>query len=237
MTTTSSVNSSINSALGQSDATDPSSASSIENQFLTLLTTQLQNQDPMNPMDNSQLTSQLAQISTVEGITNLNTTLQSIATQVNTSQSIDTAGLLGADVLVDGTTILLGTDSTSGDRVATPFGIDLQGSATDVTVQMLDSTGKVVNTVDLGPQSAGVLSYNWDGSGTTGSLPDGAYSFNVKAVGSDGSAVTADPLTYGQVGSIAYTNSGPVLNLGSAGTATVSDIRKIFGAANDGTTI
>jgi flagellar basal-body rod modification protein FlgD len=240
MTTTSSVGNSgnIGAALNKSGATDPSSAQSIQNQFLTLLTTQLKNQDPLNPMDNSALTSQLAQISTVEGITNLNTTLQAIGSQINASQAIDTAGLLGASVLVGGSDILLGTNKDTGGRVTTPFGIDLQGAATNVTVQMFDSSGNLVNSIDLGAQKPGILSYSWDGNGATGAaLPDGKYSFAVKAVGADGSAVTADPLTYGQVASVAYGSNGPILNLGSTGTASLGDIRKIFGASDDGASI
>jgi len=229
----------ISAALNQAGSTDPGSAQSIENQFLTLLTTQLKNQDPLNPMDNGALTSQLAQISTVEGITNLNTTLQSIGSQINTSQALDTAGLLGASVLVSGTNILLGTDSTSGGRIATPFGFDLQSPAADVTVQIFDADGKVVNSVDLGAQkTAGILSYNWDGKGTNGeAMPDGKYSFTVKAVAADGSAISADPLNYGQVSSIAYGSSGPIMNLGSAGTASLTDIRKVFGATDDSASI
>ena len=95
MTTTSAVtNASNTSAL--SSANNASSAQSIENQFLKLLTTQLQNQDPSSPMDNMQLTSQLAQISTVEGITNLNTTLQSMSSHMGLSQSIDATSFIGA---------------------------------------------------------------------------------------------------------------------------------------------
>jgi flagellar basal-body rod modification protein FlgD len=239
MTTTSTVSSSsISSALTSSGATNPSSAQSLQNEFLTLLTTQLQNQDPLNPMDNSELTSQLAQISTVEGITNLNTTLQSIGSQLDLSQAINTAGLVGAGVLVDGSSIKLGTNSSTGGLVTTPFGIDLQGSAADVTVSIYDNNGKLVNTVDLGSQSAGILSYNWDGTSSTGAtVSDGTYSFKVTAVDSSGASVTADPLNYAQVGSVSYTSSGAVLNLGTAGTATLSDIRKIFGTTDDSKSI
>jgi flagellar basal-body rod modification protein FlgD len=239
MTTTSTVSSSsISSALTSSGATNPSSAQSLQNEFLTLLTTQLQNQDPLNPMDNSELTSQLAQISTVEGITNLNTTLQSIGSQLDLSQAINTAGLVGAGVLVDGSSIKLGTNSSTGGLVTTPFGFDLQGSAADVTVSIYDNNGKLVNTVDLGSQSAGILSYNWDGTSSTGAtVSDGTYSFKVTAVDSSGASVTADPLNYAQVGSVSYTSSGAVLNLGTAGTATLSDIRKIFGTTDDSKSI
>lgn len=237
MTTTSAVTnaSSVSSALSSDDA---SSAQSIENQFLTLLTTQLQNQDPTNPMDNMQLTSQLAQISTVEGITNLNTTLQSISSQLGLSQSIDAASFIGKSVLVQGNSILLGTDSTTGSTVTTPFGINLQGAAADVKVQIKNSSGAVVNTVDLGAQSAGIYSYDWNGQSSSGTAATaGSYSFTVTATDSSGNAVTVSPLTYGQVGSVAYTSSGAVLNLGTAGTASLSDVYKVFSTTDDSTTI
>ena len=187
MTTTSAVTnaSSVSSALNSTD--DASSAQAIENQFLTLLTTQLQNQDPTNPMDNMQLTSQLAQISTVEGISNLNTTLQSISSQMGLSQSIDATSFIGKSVLVQGDSILLGTDSTSGSTVTTPFGIDLEGAASDVQVQIKNSSGAVVNTIDLGPMSAGVYSYDWNGQSSSGAVStNGSYSFTVSATDSSG---------------------------------------------------
>ncbi|MGN6580034.1 MAG: flagellar hook capping FlgD N-terminal domain-containing protein [Bordetella sp.] len=238
MTTTSAVNnaSSVTSALNSAD--NVSSAQNIENQFLTLLTTQLQNQDPTNPMDNMQLTSQLAQISTVEGISNLNTTLQSISSQMGLSQSIDATSFIGKSVLVQGNSILLGTDSTTSSAVTTPFGINLTGAASDVKVNIINSSGAVVNTVDLGSMSAGVYSYDWNGQTSGGTAAtNGSYSFSVTATDSSGNAVTADPLTYGQVGSVAYTSSGPVLNLGTAGTTSLSGVYKVFSTTDDSTSI
>jgi flagellar basal-body rod modification protein FlgD len=237
MTTTSAVTnaSAVNSALNSDDA---SSAQNIENQFLTLLTTQLQNQDPTNPMDNMQLTSQLAQISTVEGISNLNTTLQSISSQMGLSQSIDATSFIGKSVLVQGNSILLGTDSTTGSTVTTPFGINLTSAAADVKVNITNSSGAVVDTVDLGSMSAGVYSYDWNGQSSSGSAAtNGSYSFTVSATDANGNAVTVNPLTYGLVGSVAYTSSGPVLNLGTAGTSSLSGVYKVFSTTDDSTTI
>jgi len=237
MTTTSAVtNATSSSAL--SSANNASSAQGIENQFLKLLTTQLQNQDPTNPMDNMQLTSQLAQISTVEGITNLNTTLQSISSQMGLSQSIDATSFIGKSVLVQGNSILLGTDSTSGSAVTTPFGINLSGAAADVKVNITNSSGAVVNTVDLGSMSAGIYSYDWNGQSSNGTAAtNGSYSFSVTATDSNGNAVTVNPLTYGLVGSVAYTSSGPVLNLGTAGTTSLSGVYKVFSTTDDSTSI
>lgn len=88
-----------------SSGSSTSSAADLQNQFLTLLVAQMKNQDPTNPMDNSQLTSQLAQISTLNGIEQLNTTLGSISGQIDNSQQLQSASLIGRGVMVPGTTI------------------------------------------------------------------------------------------------------------------------------------
>lgn len=237
MTTTSAVtNAGNNSAL--SSANNASSAQSIQDQFLKLLTTQLQNQDPTSPMDNMQLTSQLAQISTVEGITNLNTTLQSISSQMGLSQSIDATSFIGKSVLVQGNSILLGTDSSSGATVTTPFGINLTGDAANVQMKITNANGAVVNSVNLGKTGAGIYSYDWDGKTTNGgTATGGSYSFTVTATDANGNAVAVNPLTYGQVGSVAYTSGGPVLNLGTAGTTSLAGVYKVFSTVDDSTTI
>ena len=240
MTTTSATATGGSTTASSSSLTDDSasSAQAIENQFLTLLTTQLQNQDPTNPMDNMQLTSQLAQISTVEGITNLNTTLESISSQMNLSQSISASSFIGKSVLVQGNSIYLGKDSTTGDTEVTPFGIDLANSASDVKVTITNSSGATVNTIDLGAMSAGVYSYDWNGLTSSGaSSSDGSYSFSVSATNSSGGTVTATPLTYGLVNSVSYTSSGATLNLGTTGTASLSDVYKVFSTTDDSTSI
>src|SRR3546814_4518302 len=94
-----------------------------QDRFLTLLVTQLQNQDPLNPMDNAQVTSQIAQLSTVNGINQLNNTLLALSGQMDVSQSMPDAALIGKDVLVPGTKISLGGEP--GAKVAPPYGVDL----------------------------------------------------------------------------------------------------------------
>ena len=100
-------------------ASSSSSASDLQSNFLTLLVTQLKNQDPTNPMENNELTTQLAQINTVSGIEKLNTTLGSISGQINSNQSMQASTLIGHGVMVPGTQIL------AGKGQATPFGVDL----------------------------------------------------------------------------------------------------------------
>ena len=136
-----------------------SNASDLQSSFLTLLVAQLKNQDPTNPMQNNELTTQLAQISTVSGIEKLNTTLGSVSGQINSSQSLQAASLIGHGVMIPGTTILAGTSTTDGTSTTTttPFGVELQQAADKVTATITDSTGAVVRTIDIGELKAGVI--------------------------------------------------------------------------------
>lgn len=199
-----------------------SSSDSLYDQFLTLLVAQLQNQDPTDPMDNSELVSQLAQISTLSGIEELNTTLASISTQLDDSNTLQAASLVGSGVLVAGNDITVGEDGSS-----TSFGIELEDDASSVTVTISDSDGNVVRTVALGSQSAGITAYTWDGTDDSGSTVDaGSYTFTVSATSSSGSSVTATALDYATVYGVSTDDS--TLNLGLAGTASLDDIKLIL---------
>jgi flagellar basal-body rod modification protein FlgD len=217
-------------ALAAANASTNSLMSDTQGQFLTLLVTQLQNQDPLNPMDNAEVTSQIAQLSTVNGINQLNNTLLALSGQMDVSQSMQAAGLIGKGVLVPGTKVSLGSDPNNpGVKQTTPFGVDVVSPASKVTVTILDSSGKAVRQMDLGALPEGVQSVSWDGKGDGGvSLPDGAYNISVAAVDAQGNPVSADALTYGTVSSVQYSSSGPKINLGLAGSASLSDIRQIL---------
>jgi len=198
-----------------------------QDRFLTLLVTQLQNQDPMNPMDNAQVTSQIAQMSTVQGITQLNNTLLALTGQMDVSQSMQAAGLIGKEVLVPGTKISVGT--ADGVTHTTPFGVDVISDAANVTVSIMDATGKVVRKLELGQQEVGVVSIDWDGKDDLGgAVNDGAYTISVAASDANGTPVSADALTHGKVGSVAYTANGLMLDLGLAGKYSLLDLRKIM---------
>ncbi|WP_341667043.1 flagellar hook capping FlgD N-terminal domain-containing protein [Alcaligenes sp. SDU_A2] len=214
-------------AMGMANAQNKSLMADTQDRFLTLLVTQLRNQDPLNPMDNAQVTSQIAQMSTVNGITQLNNTLMAVAGQIDVTQSMQAAGMIGKEVLVPGAKIRLGSDA-DGQKVATPFGVDLTSATSSTLVQVLDSSGKVVREYDLGAKPAGVYALEWDGKDTGGQpLADGAYTTKVLA-SNDGQAVTAETLTYGKVGSVDYTSGGLKLDLGLAGSYSLLDIRKIM---------
>ncbi len=200
-----------------------------QDRFLTLLITQLRNQDPLNPMENEQITSQLAQLSTVQGIQQLNDTLLALSGQMDVSQSMQAANLIGKPVLVPGSKISLGSNPGNADiKVATPFGVDLMSPADKVTVSILSSSGSVVREMELDINEPGVYSFDWDGRDNTGQpVADGAYNVEVKASLAD-APVSAEALRYGLVDSVAYTTKGLRLDLGLAGDYSLLDIRKIM---------
>ncbi|NEG65662.1 flagellar hook assembly protein FlgD [Pantoea agglomerans] len=197
-------------------------AQDLQNQFLTMLVTQLKNQDPTNPMDNSQLTTQLAQINTLSGIEKLNTTLGSISGQISTSQSLQSSTLIGHGVMVNGGQILVGNGTT------TPFGVELASASTGTSATIKDASGTVIDAVDLGALSAGVHTFSWDGKLTDGSVaPDGKYSVAIAA--SNGNAqLVAQPLNYAYVNGVSTANNTTKLDLGTMGSATLDDVRQIL---------
>jgi len=231
MSTVSDTSNAARMALDQANSASSGAAQDIQDQFLTLLVTQLKNQDPLNPMQNAELTTQLAQISTVEGINNLRNTLMAISGQIDVGQSMDAASLIGKAVLIPGNKVALGTNPEDGSqREATPFGVDLQGDAAKVSVKILDQNGNVVRTIDLpDEQKTGVISMEWDGMTDDGQpAADGRYTIEVAAQDADGKKVTAEALSYGVVNSVAYTVDGLRLDLGLAGQAGIVDIRKVL---------
>ncbi|WNN46029.1 MULTISPECIES: flagellar hook assembly protein FlgD [Winslowiella] len=205
-----------------SSSSTASSASDLQSNFLTLLVTQLKNQDPTNPMENNELTTQLAQINTVSGIEKLNTTLGSISGQINSNQSLQASALIGHGVMVTGSQILAGSGQT------TPFGFELANAADKTTVTIRDASGSVVRTLDLGSQTAGVHTFSWDGTLTDGTTaPDGKYSFTL-AASNGADQLVAQPLNYALVNGVTADASGAILDLGTMGTTRLDAIRQII---------
>lgn len=217
-------------ALAMAQANTNNLMGDTQDRFLTLLVTQLRNQDPLNPMDNAEVTSQIAQLSTVNGINQLNNTMLALAGQMDVSQSMQAANLIGKSVLVPGSKVALGSHPDDPAlKEATPFGVDLITPAADVVITITDAGGQAVRQINLGPQASGVISVDWDGLGDGGSpLNDGAYNIQVVAKDAEGNTVPSEALTYGQVSSVAYSSSGLRINLGLAGDYSLLDVRKIM---------
>jgi flagellar basal-body rod modification protein FlgD len=192
-----------------------------QDRFLKLLVSQMKNQDPLNPMDNAQVTSQMAQISTVAGIEKLNATLSALGDDLATTQSLAAAELVGRGVLVPGATLAL-----SGGQA--PFGIELRQSAERVSVTIQDDAARTLQRVELGPQPAGTLSLTWDGLTETGErAPDGNYRIVVDAK-SGSTAVDAVPLRHTRVNGVTPGAQGLTLELDRVGPVQLGDLKHIY---------
>ena len=209
-------------------STGTNSSSDLQSSFLTLLVAQLKNQDPTNPLQNNELTSQLAQISTLSGIEKLNTTLGSISGQIDSSQSLQASSLVGHGVMIPGSTMRAGKNSTSESVDTTPFGIELTQAAEKVTATITDGNGKVIRTLNMGAQTAGVHTFTWDGKLDDGTAaPDGAY--NISFAASQGTTqLVVQPLQFALVQGVTLGKDGNKLDLGTYGTTTLDQVRQII---------
>lgn len=197
------------------------STKELSDRFLTLLVTQLKNQDPMNPMENAELTSQLAQLSTVEEIGKLNTSMTSFVDQFRASQSLQAASLVGRQVLTTGDDIQLGSKGGMG-------AVDLEGAADQVTVRITDANGITVRVLELGQQAAGFSPFVWDGLNQSGqAAAQGAYRYTVTA-SQAGEKVETTSYALDQVMSVSLEEGGTYLELAGAGNRDLDQIRRIY---------
>ena len=197
-----------------------SSASAAEQQdrFMKLLVAQMKNQDPLNPMDNAQMTSQIAQINTVGGIEKLNTTVESLLASFSKLQAQSSTHLAGRDVLVAGNQLTLDGGAGSG-------GVSLAAAADSVNVEILDAGGQPIRSIALGASGAGVRSFNWDGLRSDGQpAGDGSWRMRVTAT-AGGKPVPAQTLTAAHVQSVSEGAAGVELDLGSAGLQPLSAVK------------
>jgi len=208
------------------DAMNPAKAGAsateqAQDRFMTLLVTQMQNQDPLNPMDNAQMTSQLAQLSTVTGIEKLNDTMQSLIGNVQSSQTFQASSMIGRNVFVPGNVMQMSANDSK-------FGVELAANVDKLDVSIRDANGNIVRTLALGAQKSGVVPLSWDGRNDAGAgLPDGRYSFDISA-SAGGNKIAVNPLSQGQVTSIANSSQGLTLNLKDLGSVGLSDIRQVL---------
>ena len=212
------------SSSSSTSSTSGTSAQDLQNTFLTLLVTQLKNQDPTNPADSSQMTSQLAQINTVSGIGQLNTSLSSLATQLSAGQQTQAALLIGSSVLSAGNGVTVSKGASSS------FGVQLASDVSDLQIVVKNSSGQIVNTLDLGAQGAGVVSVTgWtpvDSKGAT--LADGSYTITAQGT-INGQQATATTLSASQVQSVVQMSGGaPGLKLANGSTVALTSVASIL---------
>jgi flagellar basal-body rod modification protein FlgD len=202
-------------------AKNSSTAADTQDRFLKLLVTQMKNQDPLNPMDNAQVTSQMAQLSTVTGIDKLNATLQALSDSMTSNQSLQAASMIGHGVLVAGN----GVDLAGGTGVG---GFELTQPVDNARVSIYDKAGALVRSIELGAQPAGIAKWKWDGKDSAGvDMAAGSYTFIVNATQA-GNSVAATGMQFGMVNSVTQNTQGVALSVGQLEGIALSQVKQIF---------
>jgi len=210
------------SGLGLPGASTQTTAATSQDTFLTLMLTQLQNQDPMQPLQGGEFLSQLAAFETAAGVDGLQTSVSQLAQSFYTTQALQAASVIGHDVLTDGSTVTLGQDgSVSGF-------VELPQSASPVEVQVKDASGAVVRNIDLGSQNAGRVAFEWDGLDSAGNrLPPGEYTLSCD-INVDGGTQAASVLMSAEVQSVSLDGSDILLNLANGSQIPFAQVTEIL---------
>jgi flagellar basal-body rod modification protein FlgD len=198
-------------------ATDSTTA--MQDRFLKLLVAQINNQDPLSPMDNAQMTTQMAQINTVSGIQQVNQTLTSMAAQFASMQVMQGTAMVGRNVLTTGAT--LAPDPATG--IATGA-FDLAGATDAVKVEVVAPGGQVVDTLNMGALPQGRQYFQWNAAGYQGS---GSPTFRVTAT-TGTTAVGTTPMVEDKVLSVGTLNGAMSIQLQSGKAVAYSDIAAIL---------
>ncbi len=206
--------SSVSSTAANDLAAQASSTAGASDRFLKLLVAQMKNQDPLNPMDNAQVTSQMAQIQTVSGIEKLNGTVAGLTSQFVQMQALQGASLVGRDVIVPGNQLDIREGVGQG-------GFELSSAADAVKVEILSPSGQVVHTMQLGAQSAGMHSFDWDAGTATN---DSGLRFRVTST-LGGSTTSATALMRDTVDAVTTSGTGFSLELARSGSVGYADVK------------
>ncbi|MBM3927096.1 MAG: flagellar hook assembly protein FlgD [Sphingomonadales bacterium] len=189
--------------------------------FIALLTAQMKNQDPFEPVDNSQMVAQMAQFSSLAGISEMGSTLKSIATKLSASTASEAMSYVGKTVLTEGKTAY---PRASGGIAGA---VELDSAATSVTVTIMDKNGAPVRSFDMGAKPAGSATFDWDGKLEDGTDTEGPYTLS--AIARDGTrSVSSRTLVWAPVTSATLPNgSEPVLSLPGIGDVKASAVRAV----------
>ncbi len=192
--------------------------------FLTLMLAQLKNQDPTSPVDSNTFLTQLAQLSEVQGITQLNTSFSTLSSSLSANQALQASSLLGHQALVTSATAQLTAVGTVTGAVSVPQ------TTSSVVLSVADSTGNVVRQIPLGAQAAGLANFSWDGKETSGSqAPAATYTLSVAYAGQTQTSGAATTLVNGTVESVSMGagSAGMTLNVAGVGSVAFSSLQQI----------
>jgi flagellar basal-body rod modification protein FlgD len=206
----------INAASSGSATPKTKNEAGAEDRFLKLLVAQMQNQDPLNPMDNAQVTSQMAQIQSVNGLEKLNRSVEGLGTQFAQLSALQGASLVGRDVIVPGNRLV------ANDEGLPQGGFELDGAADRVQVEVLNAAGRVIDTIELGAQSGGRHGFEW----TPPAGVDAAAGERFRVVAKNGAASVAfTPLMRDRVDAVLAGGDTLTLELRRSGSVAYAQIR------------
>jgi flagellar basal-body rod modification protein FlgD len=191
------------------------------NEFLMLFIEQLKAQDPLEPQSASEFSSQLAQFASVEQLTNLNTSIETLTILSLSQANMQLAGLLGNEITASGAMVGVAAGQ------ATTVRYDLGAEAASATIKFLDADGNVVATRDLTELSAGANEYVWDAQDSSGAaVPDGVYSLEIEAIDANGDPVSVTTYQTGRVTGVVYENGIAFLEVGERRIA-IADVLSV----------
>lgn len=183
--------------------TDPNQL--MQDDFLTLMTTQLKQQDPFKPTDNGEFLGQMAQFSTVSGLEDLQKSFDKLASSLQANQTLTAASLIGRDALTESNTASI----TESERTVSGS-VAIDTTTSNATVNVFDATGAVVDTIFLGAQTPGQTDFKWDGKLADDSdAPPGSYTFETYVANANGATEAAYTQIYSRIESVSL-NSGAV---------------------------
>lgn len=186
-----------------------------KNEFLQLLVTQLNNQNPLEPQENGEFIAQLAQFSTVEGVEKLNSSVSTMLSGYQSSQALQASSLVGRKVIVPTDKAVVDTSETFKASLVLPT------TSSNVAVNVYDSAGTVVNRINMGQQQAGNVSFMWDGKDSSGkTLPPGTYRFEAQAT-YQGETKGLYTMLPANVDSVTLGQNGGELQLNLAGVGSI----------------
>ena len=195
-----------------------------KDQFLELLVAQMNNQDPLSPQENGEFIAQLAQFSTVEGIGNLNTSMESLLSGYQSSQALQASSMVGRTVIVPADQAVVDTEAGLEGQLA------LQKNSTNVFVNIYDDAGSLVKTINLGSQEAGMHDFTWDGTDASGNLAEpGIYTVEAMASigGKNTQMATLLPANVDSVSLGAGGSGEMLLNVAGLGSISLSNVYAI----------
>jgi flagellar basal-body rod modification protein FlgD len=222
VTNTAANNSATSAAMGTA-AQSASNTTLDTTQFLQLMTTQLKNQDPTQPLDPSQFVSQLAQLSEVSSIEGMQTSIASLVSSLSASQLLSGSTLVGRSVLAPGDTVNLGATGSSSGAVTVPAG------TTELQVDVIDSSGQTIRQMSLTPQAGTTQTFSWDGNTDAGTrAPAGAYTIQaIGTVGTQSSSLTTEISTQVESVSVNSSTNSLMLNTADLGSIPFSSVTQV----------